>query len=260
MKTLLKGNFDLLLTSGCTLSCKGCSYLDYLDMGNTICNFLVVDNLISILEKLSSLDLILDRLTFLGGEPTLHPDFVNLARTASRYRGISFNELVLHTNATFLDEKFATSIEEFDKIVISAYPVSRELIPELESTNFFKKYNSKFYLKNVDTFLNYGQKRPDLEYSKFLNWERCNAKNKCRVITTEGIYRCFISYNNKQDLCSFDNRQDLIDYIYSDKPISSCENCPWPPARMPWKSNNLEKDKKRVRQGIKFIQQLDNYA
>lgn len=261
MPTLLKGNFDLLITGGCTLSCKGCSYLDYLDLGNTICSFIRPVDLELILEKLANLDLILESLTLLGGEPTLHPELDMLAEIGNNYKNKSIKNLYLHTNGTFLNNKFASSIEFFDKIILSSYPTTRQIVSEIEKTNFFKKYYKKFYHKEIENFLDYGTKRDALEYNEFLNFSRCKSKEKCRVITVNGIYRCFVSYNNKKDICDFKSKEKLIQYINNDDtPLESCKNCPWPPREVKWRSNNEKKDAERVKQGLKYIKELDNYA
>ena len=261
MQTLLKGNYDLLVTGGCTLSCKGCSYLDYLDLGKTICSFVRPEDLEYILNTLLDLDVILESLTFLGGEPTLHPELDKLAKIGSSYKNKSLQSLYLHTNGTFFNDKFVSSIEFFDKIIISSYPSTRQIVTEIEKTNFFKKYYKKFYHKEISTFLDYGTKRDDLEYNEFLNFSRCKSREKCRVITVDGIYRCFVSYNNRKDICDFKSKEKLIKYINNDDiPLQSCKNCPWPPKEVKWESNNKIKDEKRIKQGLKYIKELDSYA
>jgi hypothetical protein len=54
-------------------------------------------------------------------------------------------------------------------------------------------------------------------------------------------------------MCTWDNTQQVVDFINSDIPLSHCTVCPFPPKLQKWESNNLPIDTKNFHRGINLI-------
>lgn len=252
----LNGNFDLILLSACTMSCSGCSYLDYLDDGCTIDGSLKIENVKEIVTNLLKLKVKLKRLTMLGGEPTIHPQFLEIVKYLHQHKGIVYDELKVITNGTFFNERFLHSLEYLDSVRISIYPLNKELetaIIKSKLANFIKsKCHLEFYRRNE--FEDYNNPIPN--YTANDKWNICWKKQWCRVLMPEGIYRCNIAYNDKTEVCDFTSKQKLINYIENnDIPLEKCKTCPIPCEMIEWKSNNEERDTRNIERGIRLIEQ-----
>lgn len=252
----LNGNFDLILLSACTMSCKGCSYLDYLDNGCIIDGSLKIENVKEIVTNLLNLKLKLNRLTMLGGEPSTHPQFLAIVKYIHQYKGILYDELKVITNGTFFNEQFLQSLDYLDSVRISIYPMNKGIEEEIINSkleNYIKsKCHLEFYRRNE--FEDYTNPLPG--YTANDRWNICWKKQWCRVLMPEGIYRCNIAYNDKTEACDFTSREKLIDYIENnDTPLDKCKTCPIPCEMMEWKSNNEERDKRNIGRGIELIKQ-----
>jgi len=257
----LTGNFDLPLTHACTMGCSGCSYTDYKDMGNTICNLMRFDDVKYIAHSIMDMNVKLRFLSFLGGEPTIHPEFDKIAEWLYQYKDVLFEKLVIHTNGTNLNKRFLDSVKYFDMIKMSLYPMNRPIKQEMIDSGmdeWIRNQDTHIWYKEIDEFEIYGEERDDLEYSKKLNWERCSYKWTCRVLTREGIYRCFVMYNNRVNVCDYSDRDKFIEYVMQEKdPMKPCKGCPMPPQTKKWESNTPERDRKSINHGIKLIRNFD---
>lgn len=257
----LKGNFDIELTPSCTLNCKGCTTTDYMNLGNTICNLTTFSEIEKIVDNLKKNKLKVDTLTFLGGEPTIHPEFLKFAEYLYNFKGVIYEKLVLHSNATNINEDFIKSLDFFDIIKFSFYPISKVLRNEIINSGLYKLMVSKkvkVWFKEQYTFLDYGKKDDRYEYTKELNWKRCHLRNTCRIITGNEIYRCAIAYNERKEGIDFSNKDEIIKYIENDTiPLNLCETCPFPPKSINWESNNPEKDKRITDLAVKKIRKLN---
>ena len=256
----LNGNFDLPISSQCTMNCKGCSYLDYLDIGNTIKDNMTLNDIKYICDKLINLKIKLSKLTFLGGEPTMNSDFLEMAKYIFKYKGIIYDGLKIVSNGTKINSKFLKSLKYFDSVRFSIYPTNIELKNKIEDSglsDYIKtKCNLEFLI--IDEFNQHGKEDLDIDYSKDLNWSRCWYKDWCRVITTKGIFRCFILYNHKKDICDFEDRQKLIDYIEKQAPFKTCEICPQPSKIEKWISLNQTNDSKALKVGLQYINKWED--
>lgn len=261
-KYTLKGNFDLLLTGACTLSCKGCTYLDYKDVGCTISRTLRLDDVKYIINKLLKLDIKLETLTLLGGEPTLHPKYIGIVKELYKFKGLVYDKLRIITNGTNLNKDFLDSLDYLDIVRFSIYPNSKEIETSLYNSGLFELIKSKcrVVIRNYTTFSKYGEEQNGLEYSKQLNWDRCWAKDRCRPITVDGIYRCYIAYNSKTNICDYSNREQLIDYINNNtNPLNICEACPMPCKEISLESIDTAKDAMMVDRGVMLINKWNTY-
>ena len=258
----LQGNFDLLLTSACTMSCKGCTYLDYKDMGCTIGSVLKMDDVRTIVENLKKINIKLQTITLLGGEPTLHPNYLDIVKYLHEHKNVVYNKLRVISNGTFLKEDFIRSLDFIDTVRFSIYPNSKDIETNLHATGLYEFIKSKcrVVLFNYTYFSKYGEEQENIEYSQQLNWDRCIAKDRCRVLTTDGIYRCYVAYNSKTEICDYSDRLGLINYIENkDTPLDKCTVCPMPCKTEPWQSNNDTRDSLMVESGVGFIQKWRDY-
>ena len=252
----LRGNFDIPILSNCTLACTGCTYLDYMNSGCTIDSTMRLDNIQRIIENLKRLEVRLYRITFLGGEPTIHPEFLEMAKLLSCYKNVIYKELKLITNGTQLNEDFIKSLDYIDSVRVTIYPSTVDIRKAMDTTGLSEYISSKcqFGFLYVSEFEDYGTKQSELEYSQQLNWKRCTKKNWCRILTEDTVYKCGISYNHRSEGCSYESRDEFIKYIENQThPLDLCENCPTPPNFVPWSSNNEERDTKMVKRGIQII-------
>ena len=70
MLNVLPGSFDLHIIDTCNLNCKGCVVLDYLQDGRITNSRYELSDVKEVVENLTRLDLHLEELKILGGEPT----------------------------------------------------------------------------------------------------------------------------------------------------------------------------------------------
>ncbi len=254
--TVLTGNFDLMIQSTCNLHCKDCTVLDFLGheySGQTM----KLEDVVTINEKLIRLGVVLERLTLLGGEPTLNKDIIKIIKYLSKFKNITFQELKLITNGLNFKKDIIKSFEGLDSLRISVYPYSLNLKKELLRSSLYKYLQSitKLEIMKFNHFFSNGVEDPKYDYSKELNWKRCWYKDFCRHITVDGLYRCSILENVGQELCDMTDKNELINYVNSDVPYDYCKKCPQPALKKPWQSNNLKVDNCNVERGISFIRE-----
>ena len=255
----LSGNFDLMIQSTCNLHCKDCTVLDFLGheySGQTM----KLEDVVTINEKLIRLGVVLERLTLLGGEPTLNKDIIKIIKYLSKFKNITFQELKLITNGLNFKKDIVDSFKYLDNLRISIYPYSKDLEIELKNSHLLEYLESitNVEIKEEFYFQAHGSPDPKMEYSKELNWERCFQKYFCRHLTINGMYRCTILENVDQELCDMTDKNKLVDYVNSDVPFDFCEKCPQPPITKPWQSNNPEVDKRNSKRGISLIKEWND--
>ena len=256
---LLKGNFDLMIESTCNLHCKNCSVIDF--QGNKyLGKTMNIDDVIKINKKLIKLGVVLQRLTLLGGEPTLNKDIVKIINYLSEFKNITFKELKMITNGLNFKGDIINSFEKLDSLRISIYPYSLDFKWKLSKNPLYEYLKSitKLEVMFIDSFDCDGVEDPNYQYSKKLNWERCWKKNWCRHITVDGLYRCNVLESVGQELCDMSDKNKIVDYIESDIPYDYCEKCPQPALKKSWKSNNSQVDKRNVKRGIELIEDWSN--
>jgi len=232
-------------------------------MGNTICNLMRFDEVKDIAKSIIGMRVRLDTLSFLGGEPTIHPEYVKIANWLQQYRGILYNKLVIHTNGTNINKQFLENVTNFDIIKFSSYPLNREIKNTLINSGldqWIRDQGVDIRYKEINEFDQYGVQRDGIEYSKKLNWDRCSYKWTCRVLTREGAYRCFVMYNKRTNICSYEDREKFIEYMSQKKdPMVPCEGCPMPPKTKKWSSRTPQRDIKSINHGVKLIKNFKNY-
>ena len=115
---LLRGSFDLYITDYCNLHCKECCVLDYTwnnGVGKNITESITYDDVVSIIDNLKRLDLQLEQMKFMGGEPTLHRDIGKMIDYA-KSSGV-VKELGLVTNGLNFTDSVVDAISKLDVLM-----------------------------------------------------------------------------------------------------------------------------------------------
>ena len=277
---LLKGSFDLYITDYCNLHCKECCVLEYTwnnGVGKNITNSVTYEDVVFIIDKLKEFDLQLEQMKFMGGEPTLHRDLGKMIDYA-KSSGV-VKELCMNTNGLNFTNRVVEAASKLDVLMISVYPLDpnpsniidmtipgpfgqaievkkQELHNTWETSEMGKYLESK--LKEVQwwyqpVFEKMGVERQEEKYNQRLNWERCYRKTKCKVITTDGFYRCHVSYAERINLQGWTSKQEIINYNESDVPFDRCKTCPQPPLIEDWDSNTLPVDQQLYNKGLDIM-------
>ena len=260
---LLKGVFDLYITDYCNLHCTECCVLDYTwnnGVGKNITNSATYEDVVFIIDKLKEFDLQLEQMKFMGGEPTLHRDLGKMIDYV-KSSGV-VKELAMVTNGLNFTNRVVEATSKLDMLAISVYPVdpnpaTKSALHYTWNTSEVGKYlESK--LKEVQwwyqpKFEKQGMERPEEKYNQRLNWERCYRKDICKAVSTDGFYRCSVSYAERINLQDWKSRQEIINYLESDVPFDRCKTCPQPPLMEDWDSDNLPVDQKVYVKGVELI-------
>ena len=249
----LNGSFDLHITDYCNLHCKGCVVLDYNQSGEVTNEKYTLDNVIDVISNLKKFNLKLEELKILGGEPTLHTDLNQIIDYIKSTNTVE--KLTLVTNGLNFTQEVVECLTKLDRIIISIYPMSKSIESVFSKSKLGDMLSSKVHIDYLyqEYFFLYGYKQDGLEYNTELNWKRCLQKNDCRVINLDGLYRCTITYSEKKNLCEWNNRQEIIDFIESDIPLSHCKDCPMPAKTTKWETNNSPIDLKNSMRGLNLI-------
>lgn len=243
----LKGSFDLYITNACNLSCKNCSVLDY--KGEVTIPHLNLKDIQEIISNLSGY--IVEELKVLGGEPTTHKEFGKIVDFIVSQKHC-YEKLTLITNGLNFKPEIVEKCKHFDKIWISEYPSLGWISEEIKKSPVYNKLteHSEVYFHTMNKFQLYGEKKPGVEYSTKLNWERCWQKDSCRALTKDGVYRCVITMNEKTEIYDWKD----LNSINKDVPLKRCETCYWFPKEERWSSRNIKKDTRNYANGIKVIE------
>ncbi len=231
---------EYYLADHCNLSCMGCSQSSPF----------AAQKLAQLSEFEYCLDKIKpylrpDRISFLGGEPLLHPqiiDFIDSARSSA-----IFNKIVVTTNGLLLGKASPKLWEKVDLIEISVYPNTKQSIKK-NLTQFFELANTHntelcFYSKNEFKHILFSSPMPDGIVTKV--FDQCYFKNFCHTICDRKFYKCapsaschhylshFTGINNteKLDFIELGTEQDeffrknLLDFLDNYMPLSACRFC-----------------------------------
>jgi len=252
----LKGSFDLHITDYCNLHCKGCTVLDYLESGVITNEKNNLGDVIKIISNLQKYNLRLEQLVILGGEPTLHNQLGDIIDFLKSTKVI--DKLAILTNGLNFTDSVVEALMKLDRIIISVYPFQNKegLDKVIQKSELGLLMSSQiqvdYWLQNK--FQKYGEGQPNIVYSQELNWKRCYQKDSCRVITNQGLFRCAQVYNEKKEMCDWNDRENIISYIEGDVPLEQCRACPWPPKEMDWDSNDMPVDERNYLRGVELIQ------
>lgn len=256
-RRLLTGSYDLYIINACNLHCKGCSVLDY--KGRVTIGHMTVQDIVSILDRLDEMGVTLEELKILGGEPTLHKEFVEIVGTLIAYKGRVFNKLTLVTNGLALKPHVVGVLSNFDSVIVSVYPemhVDRDITESPNGKDLLKLSNFEFWPQN--TFEVYGEKG---YFSKNTtaqeNWDACWQKSNCQTLTKDGLFHCTITMNENTERQDYTTAEDMMKFVNRSEPLDFCAKCPWPPKMQNWESLKPTVDKKNYAKGVELINTIE---
>lgn len=178
----------------CNLNCSGCSHFSPLVKEKWFKDITEYESEMKRLSEIFNINTI----RVMGGEPLLHPDFMQFLRITKKYFPNSY--IILVTNGLLLN-RLEEYLDEFNKnnfiLCLSDYGLKYD--EDVFSKIKNKQLDNKAELYNIGLDLN-GSKIPEYEYSI------CDlARNKWLFFQNGFIYPCCIMANIKYFNKAFDN-------------------------------------------------------
>jgi len=234
----------------CNLSCKNCSVFDFIGGKPLRYKYMTPGQVKEILDKLVKCEIEVGQVTLAGAEPFMNPDIGEIVDIVNSY---GFKEVEIITNGTLLNKKNLEILKKVSNISISIYPHTKSIQETLEKEGLVKEFdkNSYTWLRVTNDMYKYNQnvKIEDVQH----NYDICSMKDKCLVVTTAGVYRCWVLYRLEQDICPYD-KEKLQAYLSQKEPYGKCASCDhWLTPRLKHECLNPENDKKVVETAIKLI-------
>jgi organic radical activating enzyme len=236
---LVKGNFDLYITNVCNLHCKNCIVLDY--KGRVTIPHLSLEEIKEIIEKIP---VQLEQLQLVGGEPSLHPQFVQIVHYLKSVPNL-YQRLSIVTNGTNYTPETAKVFELFDVVIHSEYTELGHTpkLPPFVTKKYDQPYFEQYFVPL------------DPKHTAESNWKNCYMKDECSVLTKEGVYHCPITMNEKVEVTEYSSLKSFRDRT---QPLDFCEQCPMPCLRKRWRSNRPTTDRRVYQKGRENLVQLLN--
>lgn len=258
---MLKGNFDILLSNTCSLSCAHCCFLELPNRFSALPRPKFVWTFSSLLERLdsySSSGIGFEELTLLGGEPTLHPQFIAVVNELQKRRGYLFERLKVVSNMTNLGPDVLRALACLDRVIFSRYDVNGPIVDALRATGLLEWLSARTTVEFWDgsEFEVYGEPDPSFtgSYDQVSNWSRCSYKGGCRVLSPTGLSYCHMAFAKGEDVHSFDANV-LEQHLTRTAPLSSCAVCPLPARREKWTSLDPARDERAALRGMALVRE-----
>lgn len=263
-RKLLKGSYDLYITNACNLHCTGCSVLDYGGdydkRGKITIPYLKLNDVKDIIENFNRLDLCVEELKVLGGEPTTHKELREITEYLKE-NSECFETLAIVTNGLNLTQNILEILKSYDRIIISVYTELGDI------RNTLKRFGLEDKLSQSSTvdywpqgeFVRFNEKWDNIDYSQKSNWDNCYQKNNCKSLSKEGLYRCTITMNERIEGIDWSSAEDIDDYVHRDEPLDRCKTCYWPAPTDRWSTNTWKTDIRNYNKGLKIIETVNTY-
>ncbi|MFC1483081.1 radical SAM protein [Candidatus Margulisiibacteriota bacterium] len=134
---------SLYLTQYCPLKCKYCIF------GSQEKKHMPTEHAIQRIEEAHNLGI--PEVVFTGGEPTLHPDFLNIFRAARKEgmriilvtNGIPIKDAILEEVTEYINSQFFFSLDCFDEKINDKYRDKNAYKYVTNTINKVRKYNAK---------------------------------------------------------------------------------------------------------------------
>lgn len=192
LNSIFKNDFnikyiEIVLTTKCTLNCKGCSALmDYYDKRNDMSLDKNIKSLKRILDSCDSID----HLRLLGGEPLLYPNLYEMLYFIKNQEKI--NRVSIVTNGTLLikDNKILDILKDskFDVFISDYGKISRK---KDELIKLLKTNNIRYILGNKDfMWRDYGDLECRNRKKSQLKKQFLNCEIMCTSILNGNIFHC----------------------------------------------------------------------
>ena len=245
--------FEIHLVDKCNLNCAGCLHFSPLCKETSILSLNDYENDCKRISALT--DGRIADIRFLGGEPLLHPNIVDLFAITRKYfpnrdelNNTGVIELV--TNGILLpkqnDEFWIKCRDNYIRIVISEYPITIELETIKEKAKIFnvelKMYSNEIQYKATGSANQWAKIPMDInglqDYRK--SFFKCFLSGNCFQLVKGKIFKCariaYINYFNKtynqnmkiteNDYIDIYKARDIDEILYSlSTPASFCRYC-----------------------------------
>lgn len=245
---------EYYLAEHCNLTCKGCSESSPFAPKK----FSSLSEFEFCIQKIKPF-LRPDRISFLGGEPLLHPEIIDFVKIA-KHSNI-FNRIMLTTNGLLLKKAKPELWQLLDGVEISIYPANYNSIHK--NMNLFlemaKEHNTElsFYPKDNFNHILFSTQIPT-ELVKTI-FKKCFYKNYTHTLYNKRFYKCapsasshhYLSHFTKTknsistdyiDLETAENlRVDLINFFEKDTHLNTCNFCAGSSGK-PFKNEQLAKN------------------
>ena len=261
-RKLLKGSYDLYITNACNLHCTGCSVLDYGGdydkKGKITIPYLKLEDVKDIIENFNRLDLCVEELKVLGGEPTTHKELREITEYLVENKDC-YTKLAIVTNGLNFTNRIVEILKNYDRIIISIYKQLGDIRDKMRFSGLEKiiSTNSKIDFWEQNSFVRFGEKWDNLEYDIWSNWNNCYQKTSCKSLSKEGVYRCTITMNERIEGVDWSSAEDIDDYVHRDEPLNRCETCYWPGKTDLWSSNKWKTDLRNFDKGVQIIETVN---
>lgn len=259
MPTKLPGNYELCIIVECNLHCAGCIVLDYHGTGVTRDKTMSLQDVKDLTSVLEQHDYVLEMVSVVGGEPTIHPEFDLITKhviESDRYL-----ETRIYTNGTRFEPHILKTLKLYDKVYLTDYVLASEgakmsdydltkLLPNIQPV--WRSYNFLAWGKPggpVGIEVSGGNKKK--------NWKDCFMKDLCHSMNIDGVYRCRIMHNEDIGMVSWENKEELVEMLTRNEPFDRCGSCLIKEApTYEWRSNKPDIDKKNYEKGVQIIASL----
>lgn len=227
-------NLEVIVTDHCNITCRQCNHISPI-MRKWNADVDLVETTLNRLSKVYHCD----RLRLLGGEPLLHPRFVELVRIAKRS---AIGEVVqLTTNGMLLDQLSDEGWDTLDEIELSLYELSGRSPEWIAAIQDKGKVHGT--IVNVARYPNFRMTftaRPAENPALVEDvWQACKMANVwgCHALRGNRIYRCPQSIyaptlnggSMEEEGFAITNspslRDELLSYLNAPGPLKSCSHC-----------------------------------
>ena len=170
-----------------------------------------------------------------GGEPLLHPDIVELARTA-RDAGIA-PAISLTTNGWLFPEEPGKLLEALDRLTVSWYPSAPLPPPRLASIRAAcETYGVLLTVKECSAFQEMGAARPHGGARAGVVYDGCWLRNRCHMVHGGRFYTCtrpphlavVSAASEESDGVALDVPElarAILAYLERPEPLAACRSC-----------------------------------
>ncbi|MFN0094372.1 MAG: radical SAM protein [Dehalococcoidia bacterium] len=228
---------DVNITEHCNLSCRGCNHFSPVLPKRLLTPEDFVPQLRALAEVLRP-----GVLKFLGGEPLLHPNIVDLIE-AARDSGIS-ERIALYTNGTLLHRAPEAVWRAVDEVQISSYPGSERSDDELAAFQALAdRHKTELRVEKFDRFLlPYVRERTASRVVAQQIYDSCRFVHvyHCHTLADGHFFKCSQAYFLPKaidgvttatgiDAVHVSQRAtlqaDLLAYLNSPDPLDACGRC-----------------------------------